>query len=71
MSHWIFTLVVGAVFPAASSASLAACFFFFAGAIFVGVAIVYFLQIETAGKTADEIDEAYKNHVPSLKRKDW
>ena len=71
MSHWLFTTIIGALFPEASSASLAACFFFFGGAILIGVVIIYLFQIETAGKTADEIDEAYANHVPSLKRKDW
>lgn len=71
MSNWIFTTVIGALFPVASTASLPACFFFFAAAIFCGVVIVYLFQVETAGKTSEEIDEAYANHTPALKRKDW
>lgn len=71
MSNWLFTTIVGALFPVASTASLAACFFFFAIAIFAGVMIVYFYQVETAKRTSDEIDAAYENHVPALKRKDW
>ena len=71
MSHWIFTTIIGAIFPAASTASLSGCFFFFAAAILTGTGVVYFLQVETANKTSEEIDEAYENHVPAIKRKDW
>lgn len=71
MSHWIFTTIVGAVFPRASSASLAACFFFFGGMIFLGNITVYLYQPETMGKTIEEIDEAYAIHKPGMKRKDW
>jgi sugar porter (SP) family MFS transporter len=71
MSNWIFTTIVGAVFPAAQNASLAGCFFFFAAMIFIGNSIVYFFQPETMDKTSDQIDEAYKNHQPALKRKVW
>lgn len=71
MSHWIFTTIVGAIFPIASSASLAGCFFFFAAMIFIGNTVVYMFQVETAEKTIEEIDEAYAAHNPSLKRKDW
>ena len=71
MSNWLFTTLVGATFPAASTASLPACFFFFAGAIFLGTGTVYLFQVETAEKTSEEIDEAYANHKPALKRKDW
>ena len=71
MSHWIFTTIVGALFPVASTASLAGCFFFFAGSILVGTLVVYLFQVETAGRTSDEIDLLYKNHKPALKRKDW
>lgn len=71
MTNWFFTTIIGAVFPVASSASLSACFFFFAAAISIGTVIVYFFQIETANRTPLEIDEAYKKHKPSIKRKDW
>jgi sugar porter (SP) family MFS transporter len=71
MSNWLCTTIVGALFPVASTASLAACFFFFAAAIFIGVGITYFFQVETARKTSDEIDQAYEDHKPALKRKDW
>ena len=71
MSHWIFTTIVGAVFPKASSASLAACFFFFSAMIVIGNLVIYFYQVETAEKTIEQIDEAYVAHKPALKRKDW
>ena len=71
MSNWMFTTIVGGLFPLASSASLSGCFFFFAFFIAIGVAVTYFFQAETANRTSDQIDEAFKNHVPALKRKDW
>ncbi|CAB9511160.1 affinity glucose transporter [Seminavis robusta] len=71
MSHWLFASVVGAVFPIASSASLSGCFIFFAICIFSGTSAVYFLQVETTGKTFAEIDEAFLQHKPTFKRKDW
>lgn len=71
MTNWLCTTIVGALFPAASTASLSACFAFFAIIISVGVVIVYFFQIETANKTSIEINEAYSTHKPQLKRKDW
>lgn len=71
MTNWMFTTIVGAVFPAASSASLSGCFGFFAGMIGVGTLVVYFFQVETANRTTLEIDEAYATHKPQLKRKVW
>ena len=71
MTNWLATTVVGAIFPIASSASLSACFFFFAGAITIGTTIVYFFQVETASKTMSQIDEAYNKHTPKLFRTDW
>jgi len=62
MSNWIFTTLVGALFPAAQTASLAAFFFFFALAILVGVVIVYLYQVESMDKTSDQMDEVYMNH---------
>ena len=71
MSHWLFTTIVGGIFPVASTASLSGCFFFFAGSVFLGTLMVYFFQVETAGMTSLEIDKAYANHKPAMKRKDW
>jgi len=71
MMNWMATTVVGAIFPRASTASLSACFFFFAGSITIGTSIVYFFQPETAYKTSKQIDEAYMNHKPKLIRKIW
>ena len=56
MSHWLFT-TIGTVFPVASTASLSGCFGFFAISIFLGTLVVYFFQVETAGKTSHEIDQ--------------
>ena len=71
MSHWLFTTIIGAIFPVASTASLSGCFGFFAVSIFIGTVVVYLFQVETAGKTSHEIDQAFANHKPGLKRKDW
>jgi MFS transporter, SP family, sugar:H+ symporter len=71
MSNWTWTTIIGAVFPAASSASLAGCFAFFAVVIFSGTTMVYLFMAETAQKTIIEIDETYKKHEPKLIRKTW
>lgn len=71
MMNWGATTIVGALFPMASTASLPACFFFFAAAITVGTLVVYFFQPETAYKTSKQIDEAYRTHKPKLIRKQW
>ena len=71
MTNWTFTTIVGAVFPAASHASLSGCFGFFAVVIFLGTIMVYWWMAETAKKTIIEIDEAYANHRPKLIRKTW
>lgn len=69
MTNWIWTTIVGAVFPLASHGSLSGCFAFFACIIFFGFWIVYLFQAETANKTILEIDEAYEKHQPKLVRK--
>ena len=71
MTNWIATTIVGALFPLASTASLSACFFFFAFAITIGMIIVYLFQIETASKTSHQIDQAYATHKPKLIRTVW
>jgi hypothetical protein len=65
------TTIIGALFPVASSASLPACFFFFAVMIAIGTTVVYLFQPETAKKTPIQIDEAYRTHKPKLHRKTW
>jgi SP family sugar:H+ symporter-like MFS transporter len=71
MSNWIWTTIIGAVFPAASHASLWGCFAFFAVVISIGTIMVYLYMAETAKKTIIEIDESYKKHQPELVRKSW
>ena len=71
MMNWMATTIVGALFPKASTASLPACFFFFAAAISVGTVIVYFFQPETAYKTSKQIDDSYRAHKPKLVRTAW
>lgn len=71
MSNWFWTTIVGAVFPIASTASLTGCFGFFAGVIFAGTIMVYFLMAETARKTILQIDEDYRSWKPQLFRKTW
>jgi sugar porter (SP) family MFS transporter len=71
MTNWMFTCIVGGVFPAASRASLSGCFGFFAAMISVGIVVVYFFQVETADRTIIQIDKAYAAHKPQLKRKVW
>jgi sugar porter (SP) family MFS transporter len=70
MTNWLCTSVIGVIFPIASRASLTACFAFFAFAIFCGMMTVWFFEAETANRTILEIDEAFKNHKPSVTRKD-
>ena len=38
-SNWFWATIVGAVFPIASSASLAGCFGFFAGVVFIAILV--------------------------------
>mmetsp|Transcript_16196 Transcript_16196/g.18652 ORF Transcript_16196/g.18652 Transcript_16196/m.18652 type:complete len:502 (-) Transcript_16196:125-1630(-) len=70
-SNWVGTTIIGALFPVASSASLSACFFFFAAMIAIGTTVVYLFQPETAKKTPIQIDEAYRTHKAKLHRKTW
>ena len=70
-SHWFFFVLVGTLFPMASFASLTGCFIFFALSILIGSVTVYFLQVETAGMTSNEIDGAFRLHKPTFKLKDW
>lgn len=71
MSHWLFFTIVSSVFPIASTVSLTGCFIGFAVCTLAGVGAVYFLQVETSGKSFDQIDEAFLLHKPTLIRKDW
>jgi len=71
MSNWMWTTIVGAVFPAASTASLTGCFAFFAGITLAGTLMVYLFMAETAKRTILQIDEAYALHRPELIRKKW
>jgi sugar phosphate permease len=65
MTNWLFTtIIVGAVFPIASDASLSGCFAFFACVIFTGTWIVYFFEAETAKRNILEIDEDFANNKP-------
>lgn len=67
-TNWIATTLVGAIFPAASTASLSGCFAFFAIMIAIGTTVVHMLLVETANKTIIEIDEKFANHEPRLNR---
>jgi len=71
MTNWIFTTIVGAVFPVAKTASLTGCFAFFSVMITLGTVMVYFYLAETANKNIIEIDEVYAKHKPKLLRKKW
>lgn len=70
-ANWTCTTIVGALFPAAASASLTGCFAFFAGIVFCSIFLVYFFLPETANKTILEIDEEFKNQKPKIPRKKW
>lgn len=71
MTHWLWTTIVGAIFPMASTASLSGCFGFFSVVTFTGVLMIYFFMAETKQKTILEIDAAYANHKPRLLREDF
>jgi SP family sugar:H+ symporter-like MFS transporter len=68
-TNWLFTTLVGAIFPLASTASLSGCFGFFSAIIFAGSLMVYLFMAETSQRTILEIDEAYADHKPKLIRK--
>jgi len=70
-TNWMWTTIVGAIFPHAAAASLSGCFGFFAGVVFVATIVVYGWMPETANRTITEIDEEYKNHKPDFPRKKW
>jgi len=70
-TNWFWTTIIGAIFPIASSYSLAGCFGFFAGVVFIATFFVYFYVPETANRTATEIDEEYETHKPKFPRKKW
>lgn len=70
-ANWFWTTVVGAVFPIASTASLAGCFGFFAAVVFLAIFFVYFCLPETANRTAPEIDREYAEHKAAFLRKKW
>jgi hypothetical protein len=44
-SNWFWTCIVGAIFPIASTASLAGCFGFFAAVVFIATTVSNPLQI--------------------------
>ena len=67
-SNWIFTGVVGAVFPTAQNASLAGTFCFFAGMILLGTLTVYLFLPETANLTILQIDAVFDAHRPRVCR---
>lgn len=69
--NWFWTTIVGALFPMASTASLAGCFGFFACVVFVAIFFVYLYLPETANRTSTEIDEEYNTHKPGFPRKKW
>lgn len=70
-TNWFWTTVVGAIFPIASSASLAGCFGFFAGVVLFASVFVYFKLPETANRTATEIDDEYNTFKSEFPRKKW
>jgi MFS family permease len=70
-SNWFWTTIIGALFPIASSYSLAGCFGFFAAVVFIATFFVYFYLPETANRTATEIDEEYVSHKAEFPRKKW
>jgi SP family sugar:H+ symporter-like MFS transporter len=70
-SNWFWTCIVGAIFPIASTASLAGCFGFFAAVVFVATTFVYLFLPETANLTAPEVDEQYLTHKAAVPRKKW
>jgi len=61
-SNWIFTTIVGAVFPIAQMASLPACFGFFAFVIGVACVVTKLNLPETANLTILQIDTAFEMH---------
>jgi len=67
-TNWIFTTIIGAVFPTAQKASLSGCFFFFSAIIGTASLIVFLYLPETANLNILQIDTIVNSHKPSLKR---
>lgn len=67
-TNWVFTTIVGALFPLCQKASLAACFFFFCVVIGVGSAVAYLYLPETANLNILQIDTIMHSHLPSPTR---
>jgi len=70
-TNWFLAMIISFIFPVASTASLAGCFGFFAGVVFIAGIWVYLYLPETANRTATEIDEQYETHKPEFPRKKW
>ena len=71
MTHWLFTTVIGALFPRAATASLSGCFGFFSFIIFIGIVMIYLYEPETKGLDIFQIDQKFANHKVKVVRKDW
>lgn len=70
-ANYFWMTIVGAVFPVASTASLAGCFGFFAGVVFIAIFFVYLYLPETANRTSPEIDQEFVTHKAQVPRKKW
>lgn len=67
-SNWLFTAIVGAIFPTARAASLPLCFAFFGIVIAVGTVVVYLYLPETAHLSPLQVDSVFHDHTPKLHR---
>lgn len=66
-SNWLWNFLIGFFTPFITKEIDFAYGYVFAGCLFAGIFITYFFVIETQGRTLEEIDWMYVNHVAPWK----
>ncbi|OJJ79209.1 sugar porter family MFS transporter [Aspergillus glaucus CBS 516.65] len=70
-SNWLWNFLIGFFTPFITGDIDYAYGYVFAGCLFVGIFVVYFCVIEGRGRTLEELDWMYVNHVPPWKSADY
>lgn len=66
-SNWLWNFLIGFFTPFITAKIDFAYGYVFAGCLFFGIFVVYFCVIEGRGRTLEELDWMYVNHVPPWK----
>ena len=70
-SNWTAATAMGKIFPILANRSLPAAFSLFAAVCGAATAFVFFVLPETAGLTLEQVDRAFEQHRPALRRRFW